>query len=70
MRLLAMLASVLRMLLGIGGMFFALSVVTFAVLFCRGAMRFSSVFVVLGCLIMLISSHYCSPAMLKGTIVK
>lgn len=52
-----MLVSTLRMLLRHVCMFLALSVVTFAMMFGCGPVRFSSVFVMFGCFIVFISSH-------------
>jgi hypothetical protein len=59
--LLARLPGILRMLLGISGMFFALCVVAFAVMFGCRAMRLSGILVVLGCLIVFVSSHWVPP---------
>jgi hypothetical protein len=57
MGLLAMLAGHLRMLLGVCGMFLALSVIAFAVLLGSGAMGFCRILVMFGSLIMFFSGH-------------
>ena len=49
--LLAVLAGILRMLLGVGRMFLALYVVVFSVMFGRSAMGFGGILVMFGCLI-------------------
>ena len=57
MRLVGVLVCGLRMLLGAGGVFLALGVVAFAVMFGGGAMGLGSVFVMFGSLVVFIFCH-------------
>jgi hypothetical protein len=52
-----MLASILRMLLGVRRVFFALGVVAFLMMFGGGAVGLGGVFVMFSCFIMLVSGH-------------
>jgi hypothetical protein len=61
MSLLAVLAGILRMLLGVGRMFLALYVVVFSVMFGRSAMGFSGILVMFGCLIVGVFRHGIPP---------
>jgi hypothetical protein len=56
-RLFAVLASILRMLLGTSRVFFALCMVAFAMMFCRGSMGFGSILMMFRCLNVLVSRH-------------
>jgi hypothetical protein len=47
--------------------FFALGVVAFPMMFGRGAMGFGSIFVMFSSFIVLVSSHWVSPAKVRGT---
>jgi hypothetical protein len=58
--LLAVLGSGLGVLLGIGGMFLALRVITLAVVLCGSPMRFRRIFMVFGCLVMFVLGHVIS----------
>jgi hypothetical protein len=58
--LLAVLGCGLGVLLGIGGMFLALRVITLAVVLRGSAMRFRSTFMVFGCLVMFVLGHVVS----------
>jgi hypothetical protein len=58
--LLAVLGSGLGVLLGIGGMFLALRVITLSVVLCRSAMRFRRIFMVFGCLVVIVFGHVIS----------
>jgi hypothetical protein len=60
-RLLAGLSSILRVLLGARRVFFALCMIAFAMMFCGSAVGFGSILVMLGCLIVLVSSHWIPP---------
>jgi hypothetical protein len=66
-RLLAVLAGILRMSLSVGGVFFAFCVIAFAVVFGGFAMRFGGILVMLGSLIVFVSSHWKSPIIVDGT---
>jgi hypothetical protein len=57
MRLVAMLVRSLRMLLSARGVFLALCVIAFAMMFGCGAMRFGRILVKFCCLIMFIFGH-------------
>jgi hypothetical protein len=57
MRLIRVLVSGLGMLLGARRVFLSLDVVALAVMFGSGAMRFSSVFVVFGSLVVFVFGH-------------
>ena len=57
-----MLASSLGMLLGFGGVFFALLMFTLAVMFSSGSMRFGSVLMMFSCFIVFVSRHWIAPA--------
>jgi hypothetical protein len=57
MSLFAVLARILRMLLGTSRMFLTLCVIALAVMFRRGAMGFGSIFVMLGCFFVFFVSH-------------
>jgi hypothetical protein len=59
--LLAVLAGILRMLLGVGRMFLVLYVVVFSVMFGRSAMGFGGILVMFGCLIMGVFRHGIPP---------
>jgi hypothetical protein len=61
-RLVAVLASRLGMLLGTCRVFFTLRVITFTVMLSRSAVSFSRILVMLGCLVMFVFSHWASPA--------
>jgi uncharacterized membrane protein len=58
--LVAVLGSGLGVLLGIGRMFLAFRVIALAVMLCGGAMRFRRIFMVFGCLVVLVFSHVIS----------
>ncbi len=57
-RLIAMLVGGLRMLLCTLGVFLALGMIALAMMFRRRAMRFRSIVVMFGCLIMFVTSHF------------
>jgi hypothetical protein len=59
--LIALVAGTLGVLLGAGGMLFAFCMVVLAMMFGRSAVRLGSIFVMFGCLIVGISSHWSSP---------
>jgi hypothetical protein len=61
MRLVAVLAGGLRMLLGIRRMLFALCVIAFAMVLGGGSMRFGGILVMFGCLIVFVFGHWLSP---------
>jgi hypothetical protein len=61
MSLLAVLAGILRMLLGVGRMFLALYVVVFSVMFGRSAMGFGGILVMFSCLIVGVFRHGIPP---------
>jgi hypothetical protein len=60
-RLIAMLVGGLRMLLCTLGVFLALGMIALAMMFRRRAMRFRSVFVMFGCLVVFVTSHFMFP---------
>ena len=60
MSLIAVLIGGLRMLLGSIRMFLAFGVIALAVMFCGGAMRLCSVFVMFGSLVVFVFRH-CTP---------
>jgi hypothetical protein len=59
--LLAVLARILRMLLGVSRMFLALRVVIFSVVFGRGAMGLGGILVMFGCFIVSVLRHVIPP---------
>jgi hypothetical protein len=61
MSLLALLAGILRVLLGVGRMFFALRVVVLSVLLGRGAMGLGGILVKFSCLIVGVFRHGVPP---------
>lgn len=61
-RLVAMLARSLGMLLGVRRVFFALRVIACAMMFGGGAMGFGSILVMFGRLIVLVFGHWITPA--------
>jgi hypothetical protein len=69
-RLLAVLARILRVLLRVCWVFSALVVIALPVMFSGSAVRSGSVFMVFGCFIMFVSSHRTSPAGVKGNVRK
>jgi hypothetical protein len=61
MRLVAMLAGSLGMLLGIRRVFFALCVIALAMVFGGGAVRLGGILVMIGCLIVFVFGYWISP---------
>jgi hypothetical protein len=68
-RLLAVLASGLGVLLGSGRVLLALCVIALAVVFGRSAVGFGSALVMFGCFVVFVSSHWLSPA-IRGRLRK
>ena len=56
-----MFAGILGMLLGVGRMFFALCMVSFAMMLSSGAVGLRRILVMLSCLVVVVSSHWISP---------